>query len=141
MENKILCSEYSGESIGGVVNCGDFMVSLLNFLPRLVPEKTESMQKHTETDECFILLSGRAMLYTADGADAPENISARTLEYGKIYTVPRELWHAPVLSRDAKVLLVEKNNTAAENSPRKMLSDEQKKAVRMLGQGFADKGI
>lgn len=56
MEELIRISEHDGSGIGGETFCGEFLVSVLNFLPRLVPEKVVSMQKHTETDECFILL-------------------------------------------------------------------------------------
>lgn len=126
-------SEFSGEGLGGAVEANDYMCSFLNFLPRLVVSKTTSMQKHTETDECFVLLEGRAMLFLSEGAEAPEEISAVALEKGKIYNIPMGIWHSPVLSEDAKVLLVENNNTVTENSPRVTLTDVQKEAVHKLG--------
>lgn len=137
MEELIRISEHDGSGIGGETFCGEFLVSILNFLPRLVPEKVISMQKHTETDECFILLQGKAMIFLADGEDRPENISCRTLEPNKIYTVPKGVWHQPVMSEDAKILLVEKSNTVDANSPRLPLTDGQIADVRRLGAEFA----
>lgn len=136
MDSLLRISEYDGSGIGGEQFCGEFLVSVLNFLPRLVPEKVTSMQKHTETDECFILLAGKALLYLADGADRPENVSCRRLEANKIYTVPKGVWHQPVMSEDAKILLVEKSNTVDANSPRLPLTAEQLEAVRSLGADF-----
>lgn len=133
MENFIKVSAHEGEGIGAFV-CGDgFLVSILNPLPRLCPEQTVSMQKHNETDECFILLCGRAMLYAADGGEAPDVLKACLLEPGKIYTVPRGIWHSPVMSGDAKILLVEKPGTIDENSPRVQLTESQRETVMRLG--------
>lgn len=130
MLQQILSAEYNGEGLGAFVKCDNFTVLILNFLPRLVPEKTLSMQKHTETDECFILLSGRAILFTADGIDFPDKIEAHVLQPSKIYKVPSGIWHTPVMSEDAKILLVEKNNTVSENSPRHDLNEEQLTFIR-----------
>lgn len=38
------------------------------------------------------------------------------METGKIYNVKKGVWHQIFVSRDAKVLIVENHNTAAENS-------------------------
>ena len=123
MEELIRISEHDGSGIGGETFCGEFLVSVLNFLPRLVPEK--------------VLLQGRAMIFLADGMDRPENISCRTLEPNKIYTVPKGVWHQPVMTKDAKILLIEKSNTVDANSPRLPLTDGQTAEVRRLGAEFA----
>lgn len=133
MKEYVVCSRYDGEGIGGFVACDAFLVSILNPLPRLCPEKTTSMHKHTQTEECFVLLQGKAMLYAADGLDAPEDIRAYPMEQGKIYRVPRGTWHSPVLSPDARILLVENRDTTEENSPRVALNEEQIARVRALG--------
>ena len=112
------------------------MCSILNFLPRLVPEKTTSMQKHTETDECFVLLEGKAMLVLADGEDAPDQIQAVKLRKKTIYNVPIGVWHTPIMSEDAKILWVENNHTVESNSPRPSLSEEQMTMIRDLAKNF-----
>ena len=136
MEHFIVIKEYDGEGVGGYQPCGDFMLSVLNFLPRLVPEQVVSMQKHTESDECFVLVSGRAMLFTANGEDSPETVGCIPLEPGKIYTVPKNVWHQPVMSRDAKIILAERTDTTDDNSPRLPLTEEQKATVLALGKDF-----
>ena len=136
MEHFIEIREFDGEGVGGYQVCGDFMLSVLNFLPRLVPEQVVSMQKHTESDECFVLVSGRALLFTANGEEKPETVACCVMEPGKIYTVPKNIWHQPVMSRDAKIILAERTDTSDENSPRLPLTDEQRATVRELGKGF-----
>ena len=137
MEELIKISEYDGSGIGGETFCGEFLVSILNFLPRLVPEKVVSMQKHDETDECFVLLQGKAMIFLADGADRPENISCCTLEPNRVYTVLKGVWHQPAMTKDAKIVVIEKSNTTDANSPRLLLTDGQMADVRRLGAEFA----
>ena len=136
MKQLIMERQHDGKGIGGEIAAKDYLCSFLNFLPRLVPEKVVSMQKHTETDETFVLLQGKAMLFLADGEDRPERISAVRLEPGRSYTVPLGVWHAPVMSEDAKIFLVENNNTVDRNSPRLGLSEEQMAVVRKLGKDF-----
>ena len=111
----IIEMQYDGDGVGGELAANDYRCSFLNFLPRLVPEKVASMQKHTETDETFVLLKGKAMLYLADGFDQPENITCVYLEQLKSYTIPLGIWHAPIMSEDGKILLIENNNKIGEN--------------------------
>lgn len=136
MEELIHVTRYEGEGIGGYVPSGEFLVSILNHLPRLCPEKTVSMQKHIRSDECFVLLQGRAMLFLADGEDAPDRIEAVELEPGTICTVPKNVWHSPVMTPDARILLVENRDTTDENSPRVPLTKAQQERVLALGAGF-----
>lgn len=129
-------ASHEGEGLGAFVDSGGFLVSILNPLPRLCPEETVSMQKHTRTDECFILLRGRAMLYLAGGESAPSEIEAVVLEPGRIYNVLRDVWHAPVMSEDASILLVENRDTDETNSLRVSLTEAQRERVMQLGGDF-----
>ncbi len=137
MKNLIIEKSYDGEGVGGELAANEYRCSFLNYLPRLIPEKVVSMQKHTESDETFVLLAGRAELFLADGDERPEQIRCVKLEKEKSYTVPLGVWHAPVMSKDAKILLIENNNTTDDNSPRVPLSEKQMAEVRKLGKDFA----
>ena len=136
MEETIFINQYDGEGIGGELVANNYHCSFLTFLPRLIPEKVISMQKHTESDETFVLLTGKAMLFLSNGDESPNQISCVKLEREKSYTVPIGIWHAPVMSEDAKIFLVENNNTVDSNSPRVSLTDEQIEVVRELGKDF-----
>ena len=72
----------------------------------------------------------------ADGQSKPDNIYFIKLEKEKSYTVPRGVWHAPIMSEDAKIFLVENKNTDESNSPRVGLTEEQIEMVRELGKDF-----
>ena len=38
-------------------------VALMTYTPDLTPDTIDRMQKHTETDEVFVLLQGRCILF------------------------------------------------------------------------------
>lgn len=136
MKDLIIVKSYDGEGVGGELAANEYRCSFLNYLPRLVPERVVSMQKHMESDETFVLLTGNAWIFLADGCDQPDHIHCVKLEQEKSYTVPLGIWHAPVMSKDAKILLIENNSTSDDNSPRVPLSEKQKEKVRELGQVF-----
>jgi mannose-6-phosphate isomerase-like protein (cupin superfamily) len=83
------------------------------------------MQRHDETDEVFVLLAGRCILFIGDGKEEAGEIAAVELEPGKVYNVKRGTWHTHTLTEDAKVLVVENRDTTVENSPFCPLSPEQ----------------
>lgn len=136
MEPLIDIASYNGSGTGGTLTGGRWNVLLLNFLPRLQPESIASMQKHTDTDECFILLQGRGMLFVADGEAGPECLQHYPMEAGKIYLVPKGIWHAPAMTPDAKILLVENSDMAPDGSPRCALNEAQIQQIRHWGKNL-----
>lgn len=130
MYEFITVTAHNGEGLGETVDNHQFSVLLLNFLPRLQLECIADMQKHMETEECFILLGGKAVLFAADGKEKPQTIQGYPLEKDKIYTVPRGIWHASAMTPEAKILLVENSGTVVENSPRCPITKEQIATIR-----------
>ena len=135
---NIKIADYDGDGVGGVIKTENYFCSILNYLPRLVPDKVNSMEKHDNTDECFILLRGKAMIFYSFGIDNPDEINSLTMEKGKIYNIPAGTWHCPVMTEDAKIILVENSYEGEENSPRKSLTESQMHRVRALGLDFAE---
>ena len=132
--NKLLSvTNYDGAGIGGTVEGREYTILLLNYLPRLSPDKIADMQRHLETDESFILLQGKAVLFAAAGEEVPGELEHYVLQPGVIYTVPRNIWHTQCMTQDAKILLVENSGTVAENSPRCPITEEQRRQVREGG--------
>lgn len=138
MKELIQVTQYDGAGIGGeITGRGNaYTVLLLNFLPRLHYNCIGDMQRHTETDECFILLQGKAVLFVAEGAEAPGQLQHYVLEPGKIYNIPCGIWHTQAMTEDAKILLVENSGTVAENSPRCPITEEQKAQIAQWGQSL-----
>ncbi len=119
-----------------LVDYGAWRVAVLNFCDELLPENLTRMQRHDETDEVFVLLGGRCILFVADGRDEAGAIEAADMEPGKVYNVKRGVWHTHTLSRDASVLVVENRDTDYGNSPFCGLSAAQQQAVRDLTAGL-----
>ena len=87
------------------------------------------MQKHDETDEVFVLLSGRCILFIGEGTEKIEEISAVDMEPMKIYNIKKGVYHTHTLSEDAKLLIVENQNTDDSNSPKINLSNKNLKTI------------
>ena len=117
------------------VDFGGWRVALLNYIEHLLPENLKDMQRHDETDEVFVLLRGRCVLFLGDGQDEAGTIHAVDMAPLTIYNVKRGTWHNHALSRDASVLVVENRETTAENSPVRPLTDEQRVEIVAVAQG------
>ena len=52
-----------------------------------------------------------------------ESMRRVPMEYGKVYTIRKGVWHGISVSKDAKVLIVENTDTTKENSFHKLLSE------------------
>jgi ureidoglycolate hydrolase len=115
--NLLEISEYTGLGYQPVVDYGGWRIAILRYIDELLPQNIQKMQRHNQTDEVFVLLSGRCILFIGDGNDRITAIYAQDLEPHKLYNVRRGSWHTHTLSEDATVLIVENRNTGLENSP------------------------
>lgn len=107
------------------VDFGGWRVALLNYIEHLLPKNLKDMQRHDETDEVFVLLKGRCILFLGDGREDAGKIHAVDMIPHTVYNVKRGTWHNHTLSEDASVLVVENLGTTLENSPFCQLSPEQ----------------
>jgi hypothetical protein len=115
-----------------LVDFESWRVAVLNFAEELRAENILRMQRHNQTDEVFVLLGGRCLLFLGEGEDLVTKIHAVALEPGKLYNVKRAVWHHHTLSADAMVLVVENRDTTYDNSPFTDLSASQQAEVREL---------
>jgi hypothetical protein len=115
-----------------LVDSDQWRAALLNFEPALAPEHLSEFQRHNETDEVFVLLSGRCILFLGEGEDAVMQVFAQDLQPFKLYNVRRRAWHTHALSADAKLLIVENRNTSPLNSPRIEITSEQREDILRL---------
>ena len=100
--------EYEGEAYEPTMHFGEWRVALMNYSDAL--SAINKYERHMLTDEVFVLLSGKATLIVG------EEKTEYKMEKFKIYNVKKGVWHATVMSEDAKLLIVENHNTSAENS-------------------------
>jgi hypothetical protein len=117
--------EHISEGYKPLVDFANWRVAILNFSPELLPERLTRMQRHNETDEVFVLLQGRCLLFVGEGSDTVTRIHGEDLLPGRVYNVKQAVWHTHTLSPDAKVLVVENRDTTYDNSPFTPLTGQQ----------------
>ena len=128
-ERLLEIGEFTDPGYKPVIDFGEWRVAILNYLDEIHPERIESMERHNETDEVFVLLKGQGILFLGEGDTGIEKIHTQLMVPGKIYNVKRGVWHTVVLSRDGSVLIVENRNTSNENSNYSSLDPEQRRAI------------
>jgi hypothetical protein len=128
-KNLLEVSEYSGEGYLPLVDFDTWRVAVLNFIDELLPERLDTMQRHDETDEVFVLLKGRCILFLGSRDQAVSEIYAEDMRLLKFYNVKKGCWHTHTLSEDAAVLIVENRDTTSENSPTVALSAAQRRKL------------
>lgn len=115
-----------------IIDFESWRVAVLRFCDDLIPEKIENMQKHLETDEVFVLISGSCNLYSAGTGDLPGEIIKVPMEMHKGYNVKKGVWHTHTLSEDAAVLIVENQDTSDDNSPIYPITEEMREVIKAL---------
>jgi len=134
-ENLLEVREHKGDGYLPLVDFETWRVAVLNFAEELRPEKLTRMQRHNETDEVFVLLRGRAILFVGDGDEAVTEIHGQNLEPHRVYNVKQRVWHHHTLSEDAMVLVVENRDTTFDNSPFcELTSSQHQKLLRLTGE-------
>jgi hypothetical protein len=124
-ESLIEIREHNGTDYKPLVDYQSWRVALINYTVDLLPEKINRMQKHTETDEVFVLMKGRCILFIGEGEEKVTKVHALDMELYKLYNVKKGVWHSHTFSEDARVLIVENRDTVIENSPFVWLSESQ----------------
>ncbi len=125
-KNLLDIKEYLGDGYKPMMDYESWRVAILKYCDELLPENITKMQKHNETDEVFVLLKGKFILYIGEGDKVVTNIYSKELEPLKMYNVKKATWHTHSLSEDAVVLIIENQNTELSNSPEIELSFEQR---------------
>lgn len=128
-ESLIEVREHNGPDYKPLIDYQNWRVAIINYTSDLTPDKINRMQKHTETDEVFVLMKGRCILFIGEGTDSVTKVHAVDMEPYKLYNVKCGVWHSHTFSEDARVLIVENRDTVYENSPFVELSDEQCKEI------------
>ena len=75
--------------------------------------KVSLLKRHNDTDEVFVLLSGKAVLLTRDG-DGP--YERTPLQPNTAYNVTKGTWHHLAVSDDALVFVTESGSLLPQNT-------------------------
>ena len=90
-------TEYTGEGYVPLIVYGAWRVAILNTIDELLPENIGKVQRHDNTDEVFVLLQGRCILFVGEGTDRVEEIHAVDMQPLKLYNIKRGTWHTHTL--------------------------------------------
>ncbi|MCG6201100.1 hypothetical protein [Psychromonas antarctica] len=135
MNNHLLeVSEYNAAGYAPVVDFQTWRVAMLNYIDELDADKIDNFQCHNETDEVFVLLSGKCILFCAE-LDEKNNIIeiiSWDMEINKIYNIKRGVYHTHTLNKEAKVLIVENRDTDDNNSPKIMIDEHIRDKLKAI---------
>jgi hypothetical protein len=133
MENYLEVVEFDTEGYDSLIAYEEWRVAMLNYIDELEPLNIDNFQKHDLTDEVFVLLNGKCILFFADVVDNKiKEIIPVDMEPFKVYNVKKGIYHTHTLSKDAKVLIVENDNTDDDNSPKIMIDEPIQKELKKL---------
>jgi hypothetical protein len=121
--------EYTGVGYKPVVDSGAWRVAILRYIDELLPDRMDNLHAHDETEEVFVLLKGRCILFLAGTGKQPGEIRAADMEKEKMYVVAKGCWHSHTLSEDAIVLIVENRDTDDRNTPHVPLPAEARRRI------------
>lgn len=132
---EVLQYAFEGQGLSRVYENGDWMIGIKNYKPANALENIDCVERHNETDELFVLLEGECVLLYADeiSSDVPSAVlefRAIPMERGRVYNIPRGLWHTTVTMPDTKLILVEAATTGAHNSDVLNLTQPQIEAMK-----------
>jgi ureidoglycolate hydrolase len=125
--------EYRGIGYQPLIDFETWRVAILRWEQGLLPENISFMERHTQTDEVFVLLAGQATLLLGGNGDLVEEVYPQVMEMCRLYNVRQDAWHTILLSQDASVLIVENRDTGDENTEFCALTEEFRKKVMVLG--------
>jgi len=131
-EKLLEVRNHDAEGYKPVIDFETWRVAILNYSESLCSEHITSMQRHNETDEVFVLLNGRCILFLGQGDDTVTRVFAEDMKPATVYNVKRGAWHTHTLSADAMVLIVENRDTTYDNSPFCRLTESQQKKIANL---------
>ena len=115
-----------------LVDHGSWRVASLRPLLPLPLEQLEVVERHTESDEVFVLIEGEVILEIAGRGPKPGSIRPLRMARGKLYNVRRDTWHTALPGRDSLVPVVENRDTGAANTQQAQLSPSQRSRVREI---------
>ena len=133
MNDLIEIKCYDGKGYQPLIDFDSWRVAILRWEEASLPGNIGFMERHTQTDEVFVLLGGKATLILGGKGANIEGIFSQVMEIGEVYNVKQHVWHTVILSRDASILIMENQDTGFENSEYCNLSKKQRKDLQGIG--------
>ncbi len=128
-ETLLEIRNWPGQGYKPLIDFGHWRVAILRHQDALQPDRIDSMERHVETDEVFVLVQGRGILMIGGRGPRIDGIRAQVMQTGEIYNVKRSVWHTILLTRDASVLIVENADTGQANTEFDVLAPELRRLI------------
>jgi hypothetical protein len=131
-----LFDTYLAEGIGyeKLFNFKSWRIARLNYIKELDIEHLNFIECHLETDEVFVLLNGQCHMFLTQDQEH-KTFEHFSMEPFKIYRIPKGVYHAHALSKDAQLLVIEEDNTCDGNSHRIYLNEEEMRTIKKFVMG------
>lgn len=112
-----------------LVYSAGWQVALLNWEPPFDDlARLGEIERHNQSDEVFVLLKGRSVLFTL----ADDGLTTVDMAPGVVYNVTAGSWHNLIATRDATWLIVENRETDLHDVEFRQMTAEEKQ--NLLGQ-------
>ncbi len=125
---------FDGAGYQPLVTFQTWRVALMTYSNDYLSDMIAQMQRHVETDEVFVLLQGRCILFLGEGDEKINQLFAEDMKPFQLYNVKKGTWHSHTFSPDAKVLIVENADTSPRNSQEITLSASQREKIILMTQ-------
>ena len=130
---EILNYEFGGEGMHRVYENEKWTVGIKNWKPANDITGISNVERHNTTDEMFVLVEGKCTLvFGNENASGGLDFEGVHMEKGKLYVIPKSLWHNTITEKDTKMFLIEDSNCSNQNSDVRDLSPEEIEAVKAL---------
>ncbi|MDP3179558.1 MAG: hypothetical protein Q8M76_16730 [Spirochaetaceae bacterium] len=121
---------HEGEGLARVYENSAWMVGIKNYKAANDSRSFSEIERHNETDELFLLLSGSCVLLSARETGGSLVFEAETMLPGKLYAIPAKLWHTTITEPGSKLALIEDPRTGGANSDVLVLKPSELAAAR-----------
>lgn len=117
--------EWSDQGYQPLVFSHDWQVALLNWEPQFDLQSLGEIERHNNTDEVFVLLHGRGLLFVAGDGE----VVVQDMVPGVIYNVRKGAWHNLLSTRDASWIIVENRDTHVHDCEFRQLSQREREQL------------
>lgn len=126
LSSKVEVLDWKGQGFRPLVKFGNWLVALMNWEQRFDLARVGDVERHTETDEVFVLTHGRSVLFIV----TEDKIQAFDMEPGLVYNVTKGTWHSVIGTKETTWLIVESNDTSSKNTDHRLLNETELDALR-----------
>lgn len=129
---KIAAYEFSGQGMNRVYENEKWTVGIKNWKPANDITGMDMLERHNQSDELFVLVSGSCTLISAKETSGGMAFEKVDMEPNKVYNIPMRMWHNTITKKDTKMILIEDSDTGEKNSDFYRLSEKEIAAIRTL---------